>query len=101
MDFYIYRVLFPAISIDIALTVSFLRKENILRGRRERVICAFGTSPLYLIAALVWIFILGVGDSRFQGQGVLGLILLWGLGIVFAVLRLLLGLILFFSLKHR
>lgn len=96
MDFYVFRVLFPAILIDIALTASFLRKGNLRRGRR-----AFVTAPLYLIAALVWMFILGVGDPRFQGQGVLGLLLFWGLGIVFTFLRLVLGFILFLSLRHR
>jgi hypothetical protein len=100
MDFYIFRVLFPAILIDISLTAILLRKENLLRSSR-RALGAFVTAPLYLIAALVWIFILGVGDPRFQGQGVIGLFVFWGLGIVFTFLRLILGFILFLSLRHR
>lgn len=100
MEFYIFRVLFPAILIDISLTASFLRKGNLLR-RGRRSLGAFATAPLYLIASLVWMLILGIGDPRFQGQGVLGLIVFLSLGIVFTILRLFLGLILFLSWRHR
>jgi hypothetical protein len=100
MEFYIFRVLFPAILIDIALTVSFLRKGTLQR-RNRRALSAFVTAPLYIIAALFWSVILGSGDPRFQGQGVLGLFLLMALGIFVTFLRLLLGLILFIGLRHR
>jgi len=93
MTFYILRVLLPALLIDISLTVSFLR-----RGRR--VLGAFIASPLYLIASLVWILIFSQ-DPRFQGQGVLGLIVFLGLGMAFTFLRLLLGLILSMSLRRQ
>jgi hypothetical protein len=93
MDFYIFRVLLPALLIDISLTISFLR-------RGKRTLGAFIASPLYLITALVWIFIFSQ-DLRFQGQGVIGLFVFLGLGIVFTFLRLLLGVILFISLKRR
>jgi hypothetical protein len=93
MAFYVIRVLLPALLIDISLTVSFLQ-----RGKRE--LGAFIASPLYLIAALVWTSIFG-RDPRFQGQGIIGLAIFLGLGIVFTLLRLLLGLILSISLKHR
>jgi hypothetical protein len=93
MDFYVFRVLLPALLIDISLTVSFLR-----RGRRA--LGAFIASPLYLIAALVWISIFS-RDPRFQGQGVIGLAVFLGLGMVFTFLRLLLGVVLSISLKRR
>ena len=100
MEFYVLRVLFPAVLIDIALTISFLRKGNLPR-RGRKALDTLITAPLYLIAALVWILILGIGDPRFQGQGVLGLMFFGVLGIAFAFLRLILGFILFFSLRRR
>jgi hypothetical protein len=100
MDFYIFRILFPAILIDITLTVGFLRKGSLQR-RSRRVLSAFVTAPLYIMAALLWSVILGGGDPRFQGQGVLGLFLLMALGIFVTFLRLLLGLILFIGFRHR
>ena len=102
MEFYVLRVLFPAVLIDIALTISFLRKGNLpRRGRKRKALDTLITAPLYLIAALVWILILGIGDPRFQGQGVLGLMVFGVLGTAFAFLRLILGFILFFSLRRR
>jgi hypothetical protein len=89
MAFYVLRVLLPALLIDVALTISFLRK-----GRRA--LGAFIASPLYLITALVWIVIFS-GDLRFQGQGVIGLAVFLCLGVGFTLLRLLLGLIIFFD----
>jgi hypothetical protein len=93
MAFYVLRVLLPALLIDVSLTISFLR-----RGRRA--FGAFIASPLYLISALVWIVIFS-GDPRFQGQGVIGLAVFLGLGVGFTLLRLLLGLIISISSKHR
>jgi hypothetical protein len=100
MEFYVLRVLFPAILIDIALTIRFLRKDNLPR-RGRKALDTIATAPLYLIAALVWIFILGIGDPRFQGQGVLGLMVFGVFGIAFSFLRLILGFILFLSLRRR
>lgn len=93
MAFYVFRVLLPALLIDVALTVSFLRRGKMALG-------AFIASPLYLISALVWIFIFSQ-DLRFQGQGVLGLAIFLGLGVGFTLLRLLLGLIISINSKHR
>jgi hypothetical protein len=100
MEFYIFRVLFPAILLDISLTAVLLRKDNLLR-RNRRALGAFVTAPLYLVAAMVWILILGIGDPRFQGQGVIGLVVFGVIGIVFTILRLMLGVMLFPSLRHR
>jgi hypothetical protein len=93
MAFYVFRVLLPALLIDVALTVNLLR-----RGRR--VFGAFIASPLSLISALVWIVIFS-RDLRFQGQGVIGLAVFLGLGVGFTLVRLLLGLIISISSKHR
>lgn len=98
MEFYVSRVLFPAILIDILLTVRFLRQETGLQ-RNRKIIGA--TAPLYLIAAIVWMLIFGFGDAAFQGQGAIGLILLGYLGVAFTVLRVFLGFILFMSLRNR
>jgi hypothetical protein len=83
-----------------SLSVSYERvifQEEVEKKALDTLI----TAPLYLIAALVWILILGIGDPRFQGQGVLGLMVFGVLGTAFAFLRLILGFILFFSLRRR
>lgn len=99
MEFYIFRVLFPAVLLDVALTVGLL-KGNVPR-RNRNALSAFATAPLYLAAALVWIVFFGLGDPRFQGQGVLGLMVLWMLGITFTIIRLFFGLVLFLILRRR
>lgn len=100
MDFYLIRVLFPALLIDLVLTAGFFWKGTFLQ-RSKPVVMALLPALLYLIAALVWVVILGRGDVRFQGQGVIGLYFLLGLGLVFTFLRLLLGVILFISFRRR
>ncbi|MGI0494253.1 hypothetical protein ACN4EG_20905 [Alkalinema pantanalense CENA528] len=100
MDFYLIRVLFPAVLIDLALTVGVFWKRRFLQ-RGKKIGVALLPALLYLLAALVWIVILDNGDPRFQGQGVIGLFFLFSLGLVFTVLRLLLGVILLISFRRR
>ncbi|MEO0949606.1 MAG: hypothetical protein AAFY11_15985 [Cyanobacteria bacterium J06641_5] len=93
MSFYIIRALFPAIAIDIFLTVNFLNRDRNLLGALVGV-------PLYLLGAFGWVVILGATDPRFSGQGAIGLALPIGVGIVLSVLRLVVGLILFITSKY-
>ena len=87
MGFYIFRALFSAFPIDVLLTIYYIK-------RGLKTIGAFIPVPLYFINTFIWAIILSASDSRFRGQGVLGLILIVSIGIAFSIFRLLLELIL-------
>ena len=87
MAFYIVRALFPALFIDIWLTIIFFKKNR-------NILSAFATAPVYLISTLIWSFILNLTNSAFHGQGVVGLMLLMFIGIAFSILRMVFGLFL-------
>lgn len=94
MGFYIFRALFPAFPIDVLLTIYCMKKG-------VKKIGVFIPIPLYFINALSWAIILSASDSRFRGQGALGLILMVSIGIAFSIFRLLLGLILLIIKNNR
>jgi ABC-type branched-subunit amino acid transport system permease subunit len=98
MFFYIFLVLLPAILFDIPITNSLIEEATSEQNhiKRHRYTAAFSTVPLYLISAVFWILVFG-----FQGQAVLGSIVFMGCGIVFAFLRLLLGIMLLINLRRR
>lgn len=87
MGFYIFCALFPAFPIDVLLTVYCIKKGL-------KIIGALIPIPLYLINTYVWAVILSASDSRFQGQGALGLAVIVYIGIAFSIFRLVVGLIL-------
>ncbi len=100
MDFYVLPVLFPALLIDIVLTVNLLRDNPRLQAGKK-ALGALVASPLYFIASVILVFIFGQ-DPRFQEQGAIGLAVFLGVGIVFTILRLLVGLILLINLmRHK
>jgi hypothetical protein len=101
MIFYILRVLFPALLIDIVITTRFLRKETLPKKNVRTFGALVATGLLYFTGALAWIVILDRTDLRFQGQGAIGLIIIFVIGVAFTVVRSLFGLILFSSLKSR
>ena len=94
MEFYIIRALFPALIIDILLTISFLNKGI-------NALAAFVSVLLYSINAYVWALILRETNSSFSGQGALGLAMLIYIGIAFSILRLIFGIILVLYLRYR
>lgn len=102
MHFYILPVLFPGLIIDILLTFRMIRSihKNIVQVRHKRALAAFVAAPSYLITAFFTAMIYSA-DSRFQGQGVIGLILFLGIGIACTFIRLLLGVFLFMMLQRR
>lgn len=87
MAFYIVRALFPALPLDIWLTI-------ILRRKRRKIVSAFATPPLYIICAFIWNIILSATNPAFRGQGALGLMLLMAIAIAFSLLRIVCGLLL-------
>ena len=87
MGFYIFRALFPAFPIDVIFTIYCIKKGL-------KIIGAFVPVPLYFINAYIWTIILSASDSRFRGQGALGLIVIMYIGIAFCILRLVVGLML-------
>lgn len=93
MTFYIIRVLFPAIFIDIGLTRVLLKKKQKMLG-------TFGPALLYVISAFIWVVILAATHPAFRGQGVLGLMLLMFMGSSFSILRIVLGLALLARLNR-
>ena len=94
MEFYIFRALLPAFPIDVLLTIYCIKK-----GLKK--IGAFIPVPLYFINAYVWAMILCASDSRFRGQGALGLAVLVYIGIAFSILRLIIGIILLFANRNK
>ena len=101
MDFYIFPILFPGLFLDILLTISFLYffNKKIFPPQKRKVLAAFAPASLYLTIAFIWIIIYA-WDPRFQGQGILGLFLIMTLGVIFTLVRLLLGLVLFIALRR-
>jgi hypothetical protein len=93
MEFYILLILLPALPIDIALTVHYLRKNR-------KIMSVLATAFLYLIAALICIAIFSQ-DSRFQGQGIIGLMLFFAVGTSLALIRLLVGIVILLDRKLR
>ena len=96
MDSYIY-IIFPiiiAIPIDIFLTRNFLNRSN-------NAMAVFAPIPLYLSIAFLWSIYVTRTVVAFQGQGVLGLYLIVGLGMLCSLLRLILGLIMLIYTKYR
>lgn len=93
MAFYILSILLPVLPIDIALTVHCLRKNR-------KILSVLATAFLYLIAALICIAIFSQ-DPRFQGQGVLGLMLFFAVGTSLALIRLLVGIVILLDRKLR
>lgn len=102
MHFYILPVLIPGLIIDILLTFSIIRSihKNTVQIRYKRALAAFVSAPSYLITAFFTAMIFST-DSRFQGQGVIGLMLFIGIGIACTFLRLLVGVFLFMMLQRR
>lgn len=94
MGFYIFRALFPGFPIDVLLTIYYMKKG-------VKKIGVFIPMRLYFINALSWAIILAASDSRFSGQGALGLILTVSIGVAFSIFRLLLGLILLIIKNNR
>ena len=88
MSFYILRVLLPALLADVLITRGFLRKRKL--RQIDKWAAAFVASALYFISAIAWCFFYG-GDPRFQGQGVLGLLMFFVVGIALSAVRLALG----------
>ena len=89
MDPYIIHIIFPlviAILIDIFLTRSFLNRGN-------KSMAAFTPIPSYPLIAFLWSIYVGKTVIAYQGQGVLGLYLIVGSGMLCCVFRLILGLI--------
>lgn len=84
MFFYIFRVLFPALLIDLGW-MSW-------RCRKHRFKVAIATpATLYPICTFVWMVILYLSNPAFRGQGVLGLIFLGYISFAFTILRVVLG----------
>lgn len=100
MHFYILPVLLPGLIIDILLTFRMFKSihKNIAQTRYKKTLTAFVSAPSYLVTAFVTAMIYST-DSRFQGQGVIGLIAFIGIGIAFTFIRLLLGVFLFMILR--
>lgn len=96
MFFYISRVLVLGLLLDIPITGLLFQKYP--SGRIARWIAPYTTVLVYFISALIWIRFYGV-DPRFQGQGALGLAVFFMLGILFSVIRLVMGV--FMSLMKR
>jgi hypothetical protein len=101
MDFYVSRILFPALPIDVVLTIGlfYLLKNSVSFKRKRRVLSSFAPAPLYFVAAVMWTAFYSL-DMRFQGQGVLGLFMLMFLGMGFTCFRLLIGAILFVAFRY-
>ena len=94
MEFYILRALFPALIIDIYLTIRWLDRD-------KKALAAFATILLYPINTFAWVVFLGQTNPAFSGQGALGLAFLMGVGIVITILRLIFGMVVFFQIKRR
>jgi hypothetical protein len=92
MEFYILLVLLPTLPIDIALTVHYLRNRKSLS--------VLATAFLYFIAALICIAIFSQ-NRAYQGQGVIGLMVFFAVGIGLAVIRLLVGIAILLARKLR
>ena len=92
MEFYIIRALFPVLIIDIFLAI-------ILLNQGKNGLAAFFPVPLYFINAYAWMVFLGATNSAFSGQGAIGLGIIIGIGIVFAILRLILGIVMFINMR--
>ena len=90
MEFYFFRALFPALPIDLWLTIVSLKK-----GRNA--IGAFLPVPFYFVCTWIWAAILSASNPAFQGQGVIGLAFLMGIGIALSIVRFILGLLLFLN----
>ena len=88
MEFYILRVLFPALIIDVYLTIRWLNQE-------KKALAAFATILLYPINTFAWVVFLGQTNPAFSGQGAIGLAFLAGIGIVVTILRLIFGVFVF------
>ena len=71
------------------MTIKFLNK-----GKDK--LAAFAPIFLYLINALIWMLILGKNNPGFSGQGAIGVVILLGFGIACSILRLFLGIGLFY-----
>jgi apolipoprotein N-acyltransferase len=93
MEFYILPVLLTALPFDIALTVRWLRKNR-------KTLSILAPALFYFISALIWIAIFSQ-DIRFQGQGILGLIMFFIVGVSLALIRLFIGLAIEFGRKLR
>lgn len=83
MEFYILPVLLTTLPFDIALTVRCLQKKR-------KTLSILAPAFLYFIDALIWIAIFSQ-DPRFQGQGILGLMMFFIVGMGLALIRLLIG----------
>jgi len=88
MAFYILRVLFPALLLDILITAGLRRRKLFLRSDKWAAMLL--PVPLYLINAFAWVVFYG-GDSQFQGQGAIGVAVFLGFGVAFSVIRFCLG----------
>lgn len=84
MWFYIFRVLFPALLIDLGWAAWLLKK-------RRRLLAITLPALAYLICTVGWQVSLFVSDPAFRGQGVLGLIVLGYMSFAVSILRIILG----------
>lgn len=88
MAFYILRVLFPALLLDILITAGLRRRKPFARSDKWAAVLL--PSPLYLLNAFLWMHVYS-GDPRFQGQGAIGFAVFIGFGVAFSVIRFCLG----------
>jgi hypothetical protein len=93
MEFYILPILLPALPIDIALTAYCLR-------RNRKILSVLGTAFVYVITTAICIAIFKQ-DIRFQGQGVIGIIVFFAVGVVLTLVRLVLGVLMLLARKDR
>ena len=91
---YAIPALFPAVFIDLLLTVYF-------RGRSKYALSAFTTIPTYLLLAFCSTLILSKTDDTFSGQGAIGLGLILGFGLILSILRAILELVLFIRTRRK
>ncbi len=88
MGFYLVRALWPALLIDIGLTIILLKK-------RRKVFSALLGGMAYPVGTIFWSVVLVLSEKAFRGQGINGLYLLIAVGIALSLVRIILGLLVF------
>ncbi len=86
MGFYLVRALWPALLIDIGLTIILFKK-------RRKVFSALLGGMAYPVGTIFWSVVLVLSEEAFRGQGILGLYLLIAVGIALSLVRIILGLL--------
>lgn len=98
---YAIPALFPALLIDIWVTVHFRARGKDAMPSASFVIAAFTTIPLYLFLAYGWALIFSQTIDAFSGQGGIGLAVIVGFGLVCSVIRAIVGVVLYINFRHR